>query len=90
MGQDWFEEVLSRKPEEFEQLNKNTYIQRRNVTPFAEDGMILYRAESRKISKAMYEILSANKADVYINSEDALTIMSALTDLYELLLGKEG
>lgn len=62
MKTPWREETLSRLPQQFEQLNSNQYIQRKNIhldeTP-KEDGMEesepSYICESRVISKADYE-----------------------------------
>lgn len=59
MKTDWTEEQCGRLPEQFEQLNDDTYIQRRNIhraepkeIDIGEPGWV---CESRMISKDIYD-----------------------------------
>lgn len=59
MKTDWSEEICSHEPQQFEQLNPTTYIQRRNVkkVPYTvgENESFEYVCESRFISSDLYE-----------------------------------
>lgn len=58
---EWSTETLSRKPEAFQKLNENIYIQRRNIQkieediPNSTDKSIYYTCECRKLDKSTYE-----------------------------------
>lgn len=81
MNSTWTEEILSRYPEKYEQLNDSTYIIRRNITKETdEQGNVFYRCECKTITKDEY----SNMIDSDFNNK-FLIIMEAIADIYEKL-----
>jgi hypothetical protein len=83
MNTEWHEEICSDYPQEFEQLNPDSYIQRRNVIDSGQG----YICESRIISKKVYDDYVNNLASPsHIANNDNMTIiMEAIADIYELI-----
>lgn len=81
---EWFDETLSEKPEEFQKLNPNTYMQRTNAkkititNPNTKEDEVYWTCRSRKIPTSLYNEYMSNKA---APTNDALRAM--ITDLQE-------
>lgn len=76
---EWKEEILSRCPEKFEQLNKNSYIYRKNIEKKEdEDGNVYYTCLSSVITKDEYN----NLVNTDFNNK-FLILMEAIADIYE-------
>ena len=83
----WFADSLTRVPEQFERLNKNQWIQRRNVVMKTEpvespaegepEEMVSYDCEARIISNAEYEELMNT---LYTPAQDETVNLMANSD----------
>ena len=90
----WQEEYMHEYPSEFQKLDKNTYMQRKDIQfNYDEDGKVIgYKCLCRKITTQQYiDILEDKEKPTYnqviteskATQDNQTLIMLALTDIYE-------
>mgnify|MGYP001224057020 CR=1 FL=1 len=92
--QEWRKELSRKKPDELQELNKDTYIQRRNIKPYEHDlgngeTESGYSCECRTISKAEYAAMKEQENKDSETSDNFMTTMEAQAAIYEKLVETE-
>lgn len=91
---NWQEECSIQQPKSLELVNRNTYIQRRNIVAYERENSdgtkeSGWKCESRFISQEDYNLLLAQEEINQPMKDNVLVSMAAQADIYEKLLAQE-
>lgn len=90
----WQQELCAVRPKELELVNRDTFIQRRNIEPYEREGMdgqteTGFTCESRFLSLDEYYELQEQEAKQSAILKDLLTSMGGQADIYEAIMEQQ-